>query len=220
MFEEFFGRWQSQLIYILRILFAGICGFILGLERRKRHKEAGIRTHFVVSAGSALIMCVSMSFTDDTARIAAQIVSGIGFLGAGMIVFRKQSLYGLTTSAGIWATAGIGMAFGAGLYILGLSATLVIVFAMIILHSSRFDKNYVPNSYLLLIKLYDDGVTLQKIKELFGINTFYKYKIYKENDAVKYEVVIKTEQVFKAEFLSEIMKINSAVYSIERIEEN
>lgn len=134
--------------YIFRMFVAGVCGFIIGFERKNRAKGAGIRTHFMVAMAAALMMIVSMySFNDpifpegvkvaDPSRIAAQIVSGVGFLGAGMIFVHKNTISGLTTAAGIWATAGIGMALGAGMYVIGISATLLVIFAQIILHMDR-----------------------------------------------------------------------------------
>ena len=124
----------SQFEYILRILISGLCGLLIGLERKNRSKEAGIRTHFVVACGAAVFMIVSKyAFFDmingqysgldvrlDPSRVASTIVSGIGFLGAGMIFVQKNTITGLTTAAGIWATAGVGMAIGAGMYSMGI----------------------------------------------------------------------------------------------------
>ncbi len=117
----------DELIWLARIAYAVALGFAIGFERKLRFKEAGIRTHTIVCAGSALIMVVSKyAFSDiaeyDASRVAAQIVSGIGFLGAGMIIYRKQVVHGLTTAAGVWATAGVGMAAGGGLYIVAAGA--------------------------------------------------------------------------------------------------
>ena len=121
--------------FILRLFVAGILGAVVGLDREYRAKEAGYRTHFLVSLGSALIMVVSQyGFQDvilensvslDPSRVAAQVVSGIGFIGAGTIIIQKQFVRGLTTAAGIWATAGIGLAVGSGMYGLGIAATLL-----------------------------------------------------------------------------------------------
>ena len=121
--------------FVIRLLVAGILGTIIGLDREYRAKEAGYRTHFLVSLGSALIMIVSQygfqeiikesSVTLDPSRVAAQVVSGIGFIGAGTIIFQKQIVRGLTTAAGIWATAGIGLAVGAGMYTIGIAATVL-----------------------------------------------------------------------------------------------
>ncbi len=136
-----------QVQYIFRIILAGICGMIIGFERKNRAKEAGIRTHFVVCCGSALLMVISKyGFFDmpshDGARIAAQVVSGIGFLGAGIIFIQKRTVTGLTTAAGIWTTSGIGMAIGAGMYAVGIASTVIILGAQILLHkNSKFLKN-------------------------------------------------------------------------------
>lgn len=125
--------------YALRIVLACLCGICIGWERKNRAKEAGVRTHCIVACGSALMMIISKyGFTDisshDASRVAAQIVSGIGFLGAGMIFVHKNTITGLTTAAGVWATAGIGMAFGAGMYAIGFFTTGVILIIQIVLH--------------------------------------------------------------------------------------
>lgn len=120
--------------YILRLLVAGILGGVIGWDREYRAKEAGLRTHFLVALGSALLMIVSQhGFADvsgkpgfglDPSRIAAQVVSGIGFIGAGTILIQKQFVRGLTTAAGLWATSGIGLAVGGGMYGIGFCAML------------------------------------------------------------------------------------------------
>lgn len=121
--------------FIWRLLAAGLLGTVVGLDREYRAKDAGFRTHFLVSLGSALFMIVSKyGFTDilgnpgvglDPSRIAAQVVSGIGFIGAGTIIFHRQIVRGLTTAASLWATAGIGMASGAGMLGLAAAATVL-----------------------------------------------------------------------------------------------
>lgn len=126
--------------HMLRLLVAGLCGAMIGFERKSRHKEAGLRTHFVVALGSALVMLVSKyGFYDvvqehggvlDPSRVAAQIVSGIGFLGAGTIIVQRQAVRGLTTAAGLWTTAGIGMAIGAGMYGAGFGATVLVLIGL------------------------------------------------------------------------------------------
>ena len=138
---------------IMRLVAAALCGIAIGLERELRAKEAGVRTHFLVCFGSALFMVVSvygfLSMTDislveatksintlaraqdfrrfDQARIAAQIVSGIGFIGAGTIMVNRGNITGLTTAAGLWVVAGIGMALGCGLYVIGVLATVFVL---------------------------------------------------------------------------------------------
>lgn len=120
--------------FILRLFVAGALGTVIGLDREYRAKEAGYRTHFLVSLGSALIMIVSQYGFMEVVKMedrlgpescGAQVVSGIGFIGAGTIIFQKQIVRGLTTAAGIWATSGIGLTIGAGMYWLGISATIL-----------------------------------------------------------------------------------------------
>lgn len=129
--------------FLLRIALACLCGAVIGIERTVRLKEAGIRTHTIVALGAALMMVVSKyGFTDaalyggsfDASRIAASVVSGISFLGAGVIFVRGSAIRGLTTSAGIWTTAGIGMALGAGMYQVGLAAAGMLILLQLLLH--------------------------------------------------------------------------------------
>ncbi len=139
-----------DLDFFIRLCTAGMLGACIGLERELRAKEAGIRTHFLVALGSSLMMIVSQhGFGDlmpligygkfDPSRVAAQIVSGIGFLGAGIIIFKKEAIQGLTTAAGLWVAAGIGMAVGGGMYVLGMAATVLalICFELLRLSSNR-----------------------------------------------------------------------------------
>jgi len=129
---------------LLRIALAGALGGLIGLERQLRAKEAGLRTHILVGIGSAMFMIVSKyGFDDiiaqthiglDPSRIAAQVVSGMGFLGAGTIIIQKQVVKGLTTAAGLWVTAAIGLVIGSGLYEIGIYGTLL---ALIVLETFR-----------------------------------------------------------------------------------
>ena len=125
---------STELDWLLRILVAALCGTAIGYERATQRKSAGIRTHMVVAVASALFMLVSkygffdlLSLHDislDPSRIAAQIVTGISFIGAGTILVRREQISGLTTAAGVWATAAIGMAVGAGMYVIGIVSTV------------------------------------------------------------------------------------------------
>ena len=122
-----------------RMILASVLGCIVGFERKNRDKNAGSRTHAIVCLGSALIMLVSQyGFSDvsgfDGSRVAAQIVSGVGFLGAGIMFVKNNTVSGVTTAAGIWTIAGIGMAIGAGNYFLGISATVLIIAIQFFLH--------------------------------------------------------------------------------------
>ena len=115
-------------VLITRIVIAGLLGGIIGAEREFRAKIAGTRTHLLVAVGAALMMIVSRYGFDgqgDPGRVAAQIVSGIGFIGAGAIMVNKQAIHGLTTAAGIWVSAGIGMAVASGMYAIGIATTVI-----------------------------------------------------------------------------------------------
>lgn len=115
---------------IIRLVVACVLAAVVGYDREYRAKDAGLKTHFLVALGSALFMIISRYGFDnstqvDFSRVAAQVVSGIGFIGAGTIIFQKQIVRGLTTAASLWATSGIGMAAGAGLYAIAVAATLL-----------------------------------------------------------------------------------------------
>ena len=141
---------QNLLGYFLRIAVATLCGVLIGLERTKRSKEAGVRTHCIIACASALIMVISKyGFADmidaagnalagtrgvDPSRIAAQVVSGISFLGAGVIFKNGTTVKGLTTAAGIWATAGVGLACGAGMYAVAIIVSVLIIGVQLLMH--------------------------------------------------------------------------------------
>lgn len=113
---------------VLRLVLAAVLGGLIGAEREWRGKVAGTRTHLLVALGAALMMLVSQhgfGGVGDPGRVAAQIVSGIGFIGAGAIMVDRHSVHGLTTAAGIWVAAGIGMTTAAGLYVLAVAATVI-----------------------------------------------------------------------------------------------
>lgn len=131
---------RMALEFILRITVAALLGGAIGLEREYRDKAAGFRTHFLVALGSALFMIISVyGFENalpsdnhrlDVSRIAAQVVTGIGFIGAGAIVLQKNVVRGLTTAAGIWVTAAIGLACGSGMYALSFAATFLVLLGL------------------------------------------------------------------------------------------
>lgn len=126
---------------LIRLLVGAFCGAIIGIERERKEWAAGMRTHMMVSVGATLYMIVSSyGFNEvlanekvmlDPSRVAAQVVTGIGFLGAGTIIFLRQGVIrGLTTASGLWTVAGIGLAIGGGMYVAGIATTLI---ALIIL---------------------------------------------------------------------------------------
>ena len=165
--------------FALRIFLAGLLGAAIGFERKNRNKLAGVRTHARVALGAALIMVVSKyGFYDmekfDASRVAAQIVSGVGFLGAGIIFVRNNnSVSGLTTAAGIWATAGMGMSMGAGQYFIATISTVMILVMQVVFHRVRFLSNEAFQDNLRVVLQKSDGA----VKELEEYMTKEKIEI-------------------------------------------
>ena len=155
---------QQYLVFFARIVTACACGAIIGVERSRRLKEAGIRTHLLVACTAALIIIVSKyGFADltnaeetgllgvrgaDPARLAAQVVSGISFLCAGVIFKQGSMVKGLTTAAGLWATAGVGLALGAGMYPLGIFTTILVLLLQLLMHRLPIHNDLYHNNHI------------------------------------------------------------------------
>ncbi|MBO4982694.1 MAG: MgtC/SapB family protein [Clostridia bacterium] len=212
----------NDLLLLANIALAGFLGFLIGLERKLRMKEAGIRTHTIVSIGASLIMVISMyGFGDnaDSARLAAQIVSGVGFLGAGIIVYRQHEVKGLTTAAGIWATAGIGMACGASMYLIALGATAIIIVSQCV-----FRLNIPPfrnkKSFSIKIRFKQVDEANLKIKQIFGVDRFNHLIIERLDDSIIYSATLNTDKELSSSKLNDIICNNDFIYSIERCDNN
>lgn len=163
--------------FILRLFIAGILGGLIGFEREFRAKEAGLRTHFIVALGSALFMLISQyAFTGrfDAARVAAQVVSGIGFIGAGVIIFQKNVVRGVTTAAGLWVAAAIGLACGACMYVVAIAATLFTIMCLETMHI--ITRRYGEKSVMVTISPVTGeqltGILDQIRKSNFEIDSF------------------------------------------------
>ena len=169
--------------FIVRLAIAAVLGGVIGLAREYRAKEAGFRTHFLVALGSALFMILSMYGFDsmingtaqklsyDPSRIASQVVPGIGFIGAGIIIFQKHVVKGLTTAAGLWVTSAIGLTCGAGMFVLAAATTVMVLMCLEALHfvSSRFATRSIlltfssdkqENIQIVLHKMRDAGIDI------------------------------------------------------------
>ena len=130
---------SPTLEFLIRLLVASLIGALIGFERKYRAKGAGIGTHVLVAIGAALFMIVSQHGFEgaprfDAARVAAGVVSGIGFLGGGIIIKQQNRVSGLTTAAGLWVTAAMGLSVGSGMYVLGVGASLIVLFWADITH--------------------------------------------------------------------------------------
>lgn len=168
----------------LRLVLAAGCGACLGIERSKRFKAAGIRTHILVCCAAALFMILSKySFVDladaagnplygtrgaDPARIAAQVVSGISFLGAGIIYRKENSVKGLTTAAGVWATAGIGLSIGSGMIALGLITTVLIMIFQYFTHRFTIGGDSYDTNNLEFVVREEDSNGFYRVLESFA----------------------------------------------------
>ncbi|WP_373167609.1 MgtC/SapB family protein [Bacteroides faecis] len=216
--------------FMLRLLVAGILGAIIGLDREYRVKEAGYRTHFLVSLGSALIMIVSQygfqeiikenSVTLDPSRVAAQVVSGIGFIGAGTIILQKQIVRGLTTAAGIWATAGIGLAVGAGMYAIGIATTVLTLIGLELL--SYIFKSVGMKSSMIAFSTNNKD-TLKQIADRFNSKDYmivsYEMQTLHPGEMESYQVtmVIKSKRNNDEGHLLSLMQ-NFPDVTVQRIE--
>lgn len=133
--------WMFELYFLAQILLAIILGGVLGIQREQRGKFAGPRTYALVTGGATLFTILSVNaFGVDVARVASQILVGIGFLGAGMILHRENRIDGLTTAAGIWMAAAIGMAVAVQYYILSIGATILILLVFVF-NDNHFKKS-------------------------------------------------------------------------------
>lgn len=211
--------------YILRIVLAIALGCIIGFERQIRLKVAGIRTHAIVAAGACLFMIISKyGFVDakqfDASRIASQVVSGISFLGAGMILYKQQSVHGLTSAAAIWLTAAIGMAAGAGgyFYWISIGATAIAIIVQLLLHIPVHllkERHY--NEIRVIFKSPTDDCP-DVIKNLFDIKEFQEFKAVRQGDEVIYTAVITTKKQIDAAFIRNAVNDFSFVISVEKME--
>ena len=209
----------EQLWWALDLILAAFLGFFIGLERKFRYKEAGIRTHTIVSVGAALMMIISRhAFGNDadTARVAAQIVAGVGFLGAGIIVYKKNVVHGLTTAAGVWTAAGVGMACGGGLWLIAIIATAILILIQWFLHRKIFRTKKLFSIRIVFVQITDER---EQIKQLFDIERYNRLVVEREGEKLIYHAILDTDEEYSSTQLDEIMKTHSYIRSIERCDE-
>ena len=171
VFDIHFTLLQTADLF-LRIIVSCAFGAIIGTERSRRFKEAGIRTHILVCCGAALFMIVSKyAFPADPARVAAQVVSGISFLGAGVIFKNGGTIKGLSTAAGLWVTAAIGLAAGAGMYLIALFVTIVVSLMQFLTHRYAIGSDsYAANRLQFTVKNgYEFNQSLHRQLDEWGV---------------------------------------------------
>lgn len=216
-----------QLIYLGRIIAAGICGVIIGWERQNRMKAAGVRTHFIIAVTSALMVIVSKyGFGDaltaantsvDVSRVASGILAGVGIMGGGLVITGKQGFTsGLTTAAGIWATVAIGMSLGAGMYIIGGASTVILLFGQIFMHKNiKLFKSAWRGQIEFLFNDKNDIDKITSLLEAAGVEIIHmKCEIKSsENERLKIIFAVSTEK--KREELADMITDIPNVYSYE-----
>jgi putative Mg2+ transporter-C (MgtC) family protein len=138
----------DQAVIVGQVFIAGLLGMIIGFDRERKHRDAGVRTMMLVAMGSCLFTALSMvAFPgSDPARVAAQIIPGMGFLGAGAIIKEGRNVQGLTTAATMWVTAAMGMAVGTGNWFIGIATTVIIWFVLVVMQRVKRSLPVAPES--------------------------------------------------------------------------
>ena len=216
----------DNLEFLIRLLLSAGLGALVGLERSKRQKEAGVRTHCIIACTSALFMILSkyafMDLVDisgirgaDPARIAAQVVSGISFLGAGVIFKNGNSIRGLTTAAGMWGTAAVGMAIGAGMYWVGLIEAAILVTIQIILHRFPVGADALTTQEIL-VEMADTQEMQDKFDELLARHRgqVTESSLTREEGYLRMEITAKLEPPITHDEALAFMKENDGVRRI------
>ncbi len=212
--------------WLIRLIFAAFCGVAVGFERSRNKKDAGIRTHMIVAMGACLAMIVSKyGFFDllefeglraDASRIASNVITGVGFLGAGVIFVKDVSIKGLTTAAGIWATASVGLAIGAGMYTIGIGATLIMVLFQLLFHKYFQSFENTVNEFRVTVNDNADAVKnframLEEKKILVE-----QCKMTRNKDAtITLDIMIKKARTTSMDEIMLIAEQNQDVVSVE-----
>ena len=220
--------WMEQLNFCLRIIAAATCGSIIGYERSRRSKGAGVRTHMVIALSSALMMVISkygfldmlnLGFNADVSRVASQIIAGIPFLGAGVIYIRQHhsSVQGLTTAAGILATGGIGMAWGAGLYVIALFSTLLLMILQFTLHKILigYDSTFSGEAIIIADSDFDAEEMLCREFARFSISIQKSHINRLDDGRFEFKINFKTTHDVNAKELAYIMEHNPQIASLD-----
>ena len=211
---------------LVRMVLAGFCGVIIGFERSRRQKDAGIRTHMIVALGAALAMIVSKyGFFDllqfeglraDASRIASNVITGVGFLGAGVIFVKDVSIKGLTTAAGIWTTASVGLAIGAGMYTVAIGAMILMVMFQFVFHKFFSRLENTANEFTVTLSdslnaVKDFRAMLEKNKILVE-----KCKMSRNEDStITLDITIKKARTTSMDEILLVAEQNEHIISVE-----
>lgn len=203
-----------ELEIILKILLSAVLGGLVGLEREISHKEAGLRTNILIAVGSTLLTILSLKMAEnsavaDPARLTAQIVTGIGFIGAGAIIQARFAVHGLTTAATIWTVAAIGIGVGSGYYLISF---LVAVFVVVVLGALKYisfilDKQKKP--FVYIIKTEDKAgifIEIKKVIRELGIK-YINANLIKAKEGFEVDLLLSTSDNKNKEFIEKVMQL-------------
>ncbi|MBQ3005511.1 MAG: MgtC/SapB family protein [Clostridia bacterium] len=226
IFDAIYADFLESGYLLVRMVLAGVCGVVIGYERSRRQKDAGIRTHMIVALGAALAMIVSKyGFFDllqfeglraDASRIASNVITGVGFLGAGVIFVKDVSIKGLTTAAGIWTTASVGLAVGAGMYTVALGATFLMVLFQLVFHKFFTRLENTVNEFTVTLSdslnaVKDFRAMLEKNKILVE-----KCKMSRNSDStITLDITIKKARTTSMDEILLIAEQNEHIISVE-----
>ena len=211
---------------LIRMIVASLCGVFIGFERSRRQKDAGIRTHMIVALGAALAMIVSKyGFFDllqyeglraDASRIASNVITGVGFLGAGVIFVRDVSIKGLTTAAGIWTTASVGLAIGSGMYTVGIGATILMILFQLVFHKFFTRLENTVNEFTVIVN--DNPNAVKNFRKMLAENKLYveKCKMTRNPDStVILDITIKKARTTSMDEIMLIAEQSDDIISVE-----
>lgn len=207
---------------VFKLLLSLVLGCMIGYERKRKGQMAGVRTFALISMGASLAMILSMyvaeslSVSGDPARIAAQVVSGIGFLGAGAIIQMKGSVRGLTTAAGIWVSAAIGMVVGAGLYILAIIASLCVLFVLSMIEIYEQKINFVWTTKVVKVKvkgiIKSSSVYIETFEQFdIQVNDTYLTFDYESDNTIANFVILTRSGTDLSELFGKLGEINQTL---------
>lgn len=212
----------SEIEIVLRLVIACILGGVIGFERESLDRPAGLRTHILVCVGSTLMMLVSIygfigieTINKDPGRIAAQVVSGIGFLGAGTILREGLTVTGLTTAASLWVVAGIGLAIGAGLFFAGIAGTALVFLTLVFLGQAERRHWTSKSRDRIKMIIRDQPGQLGKVGTFFGKHGIGIHNITMHH--VHDQKVIKLEFVLKIPANADMIKIFAELTEIDGV---
>ena len=210
----------NALSITVRLVLALLLGGLIGMERGRHGRAAGMRTHVLVCVGACMTALVGlfMSDTADATRIAAQVISGIGFLGAGTIMIRNQSVVtGLTTAAGVWCTATIGIALGYGFYLAALIATVITIVTATLLTRLEGGKKYIIRCYVELKDAEKTTATVTVIERMYTSAKVTEVSAAKSNlpGAVGLSISLSLDEKEQKNYLEKLNSLDNVLFVVE-----